>query len=58
MGVGVGKKVKKSSLWVPIRALLNKGVSCLPELCSITSEMTDHYFELVPLIYMHINLKI
>jgi hypothetical protein len=58
MGVRGGKKLKKSSLWVPIKTLLNKGVSCLPNLCSVTSKMTDRYFKLVPLIYIYIYIYI
>jgi hypothetical protein len=54
MRVREGKKIKKRSLWVPIKALLNKGDSCLPKVCSITSEMTDHYFKLVALICIYV----
>jgi hypothetical protein len=36
-----GKKVKKrSSSWVPVKAMLHKEASCDPKVCSITSEMT------------------
>jgi hypothetical protein len=51
-----GKKVKeRSSLWVPVKGVLHREASCVPRVCSITSEMTVNHFKLVPLIY--INLK-